>query len=152
MATERPGVIAGFKDFIVRGNVVDLAVAVVVGAAFTAVVNAVAIDFIGSLIALVGGVPNLDGVGPTVNGTTILIGPVLTALVNFLVVAAVVYFLVVVPLNRLKALRDADELEQPEQAPALPADVALLREIRDLLRDGAARDRPAPPDGAGRTG
>ncbi len=144
MATERSGVIAGFRDFIVRGNVVDLAVAVVLGAAFTAIVNAFAIDFVGSLIAAVGGVPDLDGVGPTVNGTRILIGPVLTAAINFLIVAAVVYFLVVVPLNRIKALRDADEPGQPVDAPPVPADVALLTEIRDLLRDGAATDRQAP--------
>lgn len=144
MATERSGIIAGFRDFIVRGNVVDLAVAVVLGAAFTAIVNAFAIDFVGSLIAAVGGVPDLDGVGWKVNGTQILIGPVLTATVNFLIVAAVVYFLVVVPINRIKALRD-DEPGQPVDAPPVPADVALLTEIRDLLRDGAASSRRAPP-------
>lgn len=137
MAAEKPGVIAGFKDFILRGNVVDLAIAVVVGAAFTAVVNAFANDFIGSLIAALGGQPNLDSVGFTLNGTPIKIGSVLTALVNFLIVAAVVYFLIVVPVNKLLAMRATGE--EPQVA-AASEDVLLLQEIRDLLREGA---RPA---------
>ncbi len=142
MSSDRPGAIAGFKSFVLRGNVVDLAVAVVVGAAFTAIVNAVAMDLIGSVIAAVGGAPDLDGVGFALNGTQILVGPVLTAIVNFVIVAAVVYFLVVVPVNRLAHLQDPD----PVQAvPTEPADVALLREIRDLLREQGAADRPAPP-------
>lgn len=135
--TKRPGVIAGFRDFILRGNVVDLAIAVVVGAAFSAVVNAVAEDFIGSLIAAVGGVPDLDGVGFDLDGTRIRVGTVLTALVNFLIVAAVVYFLVLVPVNRLLEVRRAGQ--EPEVA-APSEEVALLQEIRDLLREGA---RPA---------
>ena len=135
--TKRPGVIAGFRDFILRGNVVDLAVAVVIGAAFSGVVDAVAEDLIGSLIAAVGGVPDLGGVGFELNGTTIEVGTVLTALVNFLIVAAVVYFLVLVPVNRLLEMRRAG---QEHEVVATPEDVALLQEIRDLLRDGA---RPA---------
>lgn len=117
----------GFKDFLLRGNVVDLAVAVVVGASFGAVVSAFADDFIGGLIAAVGGVPDVGDVGwgPVVIGTTI------TALINFVIVAAVVYVAVVVPVNRLMERRRRGE--EPEvQAP--PEDVLLLREIRDLLR------------------
>lgn len=147
MAADKPGVIAGFKDFVLRGNVVDLAIAVVVGAAFTAVVNAFANDFIGSLIAAIGGQADLDGVGFTLNGTPIKVGTVLTALVNFLIVAAVVYFLIVVPVGRLMAMRKTGE--EPELA-APSEDILLLQEIRDLLRDGA---RPAGgPGGPGSVG
>lgn len=144
MAADEPGLITGFKNFVLRGNVVDLAVAVVVGAAFTAVVNAFANDFIGSLIAALGGQANLDSVGFTLNGTPIKVGTVLTALVNFLIVAAVVYFLIVVPVNKLLAMRATGE--EPEIA-APSEEVLLLQEIRDLLRDGA---RPA--DGASSPG
>ena len=122
--------IKGFRDFLMRGNVLDLAVAVVVGAAFTTVVNAFAKDFIGSLIGKVVQKPNLDAVQPG----GINIGTTLTALINFLIVAAVVYFLIVVPVNRLQRLRRRKDEEEP--AP-VPEDIALLKEIRDLL---AARE------------
>ncbi len=126
--------IKGFRDFILRGNVVDLAIAVVIGAAFGAVVGAFATDFIGSLIAAVGGVPNLDDVGPVVNGTQINIGTTLTALLNFVIVAAVIYVALVVPMNRLMLMRKRGELEEVQ---ATPEDVALLQEIRDLLKGQA---------------
>ena len=123
--------LTGFRDFIMRGNVVDLAVAVVIGTAFGAVVTAFATDFIGSLIAAAGGVPELDAVGPTVNDTLINIGSTIGALINFVIVAFVVYFVVVVPVQRLMERRKRGE--EPE-AVATPEDIALLQEIRDLLR------------------
>jgi len=128
----------GFKDFILRGNVIDLAVAVAVGAAFTGVVNALAVDLFGSVIAAVGGKPDLTKVGFVANGTTILVGPLLAALLNFVIVSAVLYFFVVVPVNHLLERRATGE--EPE-AKATPEDVALLREIRDLLR----AQQVAPP-------
>lgn len=124
----------GFKDFILRGNVVDLAIAVVIGAAFGLVVGAFATDFIGSLIAAVGGVPSLADVGPTVNGTKIIMGTTLTALLNFLIVAAVIYFAIVVPMNKLMLMRRRGEVEEVQ---ATPEDIALLQEIRDLLKGQA---------------
>ena len=125
----------GFKDFILRGNVIDLAIAVAVGAAFTRVINALAIDLFGSLIAALGGQPDLSEVGPIINGQRVEVGPLLAALLNFLIVSAILYFFVVVPLNHLLERRAEGE-EAEGGAPA--EDVALLREIRDLLQAQAA--------------
>jgi large conductance mechanosensitive channel len=126
-------VLKGFRDFLLRGNVIDLAVAVVIGTAFTNVVNAFAKDFIGSIIGKFGDQPNFDAFAPG----DIKIGSTITALISFLIVAAVVYFVVVVPVNRINALRR--RTEEAESAP-VPEDVALLTEIRDLLaaREGRA--------------
>jgi large conductance mechanosensitive channel len=127
---EENPMLKGFRDFLMRGNVVDLAVAVVVGAAFTGVVNAFAKDLIGSLLGMIGGNPNFDSV--TIG--EIKIGSTITALINFLIVAAVIYFLIVVPMNKIMSLRRG----APEDTtPPVAADIALLTEIRDLL---AARD------------
>lgn len=124
--------IQGFKTFILRGNVIDLAVAVVIGAAFTTVVTSVTNNIINPLIAAVGG-SNVHGLGfQLVAGnpkTVIDLGAVISALINFVIVAAVVYFLVVLPMNMLA------ERRKRGQEPAEPAaDIVLLQEIRDLLR------------------
>jgi large conductance mechanosensitive channel len=122
----------GFREFVLRGNVIDLAVAVVIGAAFTLVVNAVVQWLITPLIAAIFGKPNLDDVMTfTINGAEFSIGGVLTALINFLLVAIAVYFVLIVPMNRLREMRASGQ-EEPE-APA--EDILLLQEIRDLLRD-----------------
>jgi large conductance mechanosensitive channel len=128
----------GFKEFIVRGNVIDLAVAVVIGAAFTTVVNALVDGFINPLIAAVFGEPNLSDVAAfEINGAQFSIGLILDALLNFVLVAAAIYFLVVLPINRLNERRRAGGVEPAEEA--APSDEALLlTEIRDLLRDGYA--------------
>jgi large conductance mechanosensitive channel len=119
----------GFRDFLMRGNVVDLAVAVVVGGAFGKVVEAFATDFIGSILGKFGGTPDFNTVAPG----GIKIGSTITALIYFVIVAAVVYFMAVVPMNRLATMRRRPATE-PEAA-AVPEDVALLAEIRDLLAD-----------------
>ena len=116
----------GFKDFLMRGNVVDLAVAVVIGAAFGTVVKAFA-DVIMSLIGKIGGESNFDLWRPG----DVPLGAFLTALVAFLMVAAAIYFVVVMPLNKL-AERRAMGIEPETQAPSEA--VALLTEIRDALR------------------
>jgi large conductance mechanosensitive channel len=121
----------GFKEFLMRGNVVELAVAVVLAVAFNDVISAFASDFIGGLIGAVGGVPNFGDAGPTLNGSKVIIGSTINALINFLIVAAVVYFVVVLPMNKL-AERRRRGLEPEPEAPA--EDIALLQEIRDLLR------------------
>lgn len=120
----------GFRDFIMRGNVVDLAVAVVIGAAFTSVVKAFTDWIISPLISAVFGEPNLDNVMTfTINGANFSIGAVLTALINFLIVAATVYFVVVVPMNKAQArFAKAEE-------PAGPSEIDLLTDIRDSLRN-----------------
>jgi large conductance mechanosensitive channel len=125
-------VVKGFKDFLLRGNVVDLAVAVIIGTAFGLVVTAFTTGFIGGLIGAIGGSPDFGDAGFTVNGSKIVIGSTINALINFVIVAAVVYFFVVVPVNRLMERRKRGE--EPEvEAPS--EDIVLLQEIRDLLRD-----------------
>ena len=123
--------IKGFKDFVLRGNVVDLAVAVVVGTAFGLVVTAFSKDFIGGIIGAIGGSPDFGRAGFTVNDSPIIIGSTINALINFVIVAGAVYFFVVVPVNHLMERRKSGE--EPEvQAPS--EDTVLLQEIRDLLR------------------
>src|SRR5664279_6581916 len=115
----------GFKDFLLRGNVVDLAVAVVVGVAFGGVVTAFAKDFIGGIIGAIGGSPDFGRAGFTVNNSDIILGSTINALINFVIVAAAVYFFVVVPVNRLMARRKSGqepEVESPSE------DIVLLQE------------------------
>ncbi|HYY89417.1 MAG TPA: large conductance mechanosensitive channel protein MscL [Chloroflexota bacterium] len=94
---------SGFKKFLLRGNVVDLAVAVVIGAAFGAVVQALVKDLITPIIGAFGGVPDFSGLFFTVNGSRFLIGDLINALLSFIVVALVVYYFVVLPMSRLMA-------------------------------------------------
>ena len=125
--------IKGFKDFILRGNVVDLAVAVVIGAAFGSIVAAFTQRILQPLINAVTP-PESPGFGiqivPGKESTYIDVASLITATLNFVIVAAVVYFLIVLPLNSLKERRKRGE----EAGPAEPTDVELLIEIRDLLR------------------
>jgi len=95
--------LSGFKQFILRGNVLDLAVAVVMGAAFTSVVTAFVKDLLTPLIAAVAGKPDFSAIGLTVNGSRLLIGDFLNAVIAFVMVAAAVYFFVVLPVNSLIA-------------------------------------------------
>lgn len=126
----------GFKDFIMRGNVIDLAVAVVIGAAFTLVVNALVNGLINPLIAAIFGQPDLTHVGEfTINGADFSLGLVLDAVVNFLLVAAAVYFVLVMPMNKLKERAARGEEEMPEE---IAEEITLLREIRDSLLERQA--------------
>jgi len=99
----------GFRDFIMRGNVVDLAVAVVIGAAFGAVIAAFVKDLITPLIAALIGKPDFSALGVTINGSRLLLGDFLNALIAFVLVAAAVYFFVVAPVNALVARRKRGE-------------------------------------------
>jgi large conductance mechanosensitive channel len=125
-------VIKGFKDFILRGNVIDLAVAVVIGAAFATIVTAFTDNIIRPLVNSVTP-PEAPGLGFSVvsgkESTYIDIAAVITATVNFLIVAAVVYVAIVLPVNAIKERRARGE----EAGPAEPTQVELLMEIRDLL-------------------
>ncbi len=128
----------GFREFVMRGNVIDLAVAVVIGTAFKPVVDTVVGGLITPIIAAIGGKPNLDNMGLfTINGAQFAIGPIFTQAINFVIVAAAVYFVVILPMNKLLELRKRGEVPAPE-APA--EDVLLLQEIRDLLRARNAQD------------
>lgn len=130
--------IKGFKDFILRGNVIDLAVAVVIGVAFAAVVTAFTASIIEPLINVIGPTGG-DGLGITLvtgkESTYLDFSAVISATINFLIVASVVYFVVVAPLNTLKERRSSGA----EPGPAEPTDVELLAEIRDLLAAQARR-------------
>jgi large conductance mechanosensitive channel len=119
----------GFKDFLLRGNVVELAVAVVVGTAFTALVTAFTTSFLEPLIGLIGGGGVKGGIA-TVNGQEFTWGAFINAVITFVLTAAVVYFIVVVPMKALIERRKRGE----EPGPAEPTQVELLLEIRDLLR------------------
>ncbi len=93
----------GFREFITRGNLLELAIAVVIGTAFTAVVTALVADLITPLIAAIAGKPNFSALKFTVNHSTFLYGSFINALLSFLIIAAVVYFLIVAPMARLTA-------------------------------------------------
>jgi large conductance mechanosensitive channel len=92
-----------FRQFILRGNLVDLATAVVIGAAFTAVVNALVKDLVTPLIAAIGGKPNFDALAFRINGSRFAYGDFLNELLTFVIVAAVVFFFVIKPVNTLLA-------------------------------------------------
>jgi large conductance mechanosensitive channel len=119
----------GFKDFLLRGNIVDLAVAVVIGTAFTALVTTFAESFIYPLIGLVGG-GGPAGMSLEVDGQYFTFGAFITALITFAITAAVVYFFVVVPMKTVQERLARGKEEAPVAA---PEDIQLLREIRDSL-------------------
>ena len=127
----------GFKDFIMRGNVIDLAVGVVIGSAFTAIVTAFSDNLINPLINSVGGVDfSLLGfnVIPDNDATFMDFGALLTAIINFLLIAAVVYFLIVAPMNKLDEQQKRRKGIDPDAVD--PTEQELLTEIRDLLAEG----------------
>ncbi len=130
--------IKGFKEFILRGNVIDLAVAVVIGAAFTVIVNSIVAGLIDPLIALIFQADSLDSVVWTVTGLTgnevsFAFGAILGAIINFLAVAVVVYFVFVYPMNRVKERAAAKAGIVEEEASELPTEQELLLQIRDLI-------------------
>src|SRR6185437_9266673 len=118
----------GFREFIARGNVIDLATAVIVGAAFTAVVTAFTDHVVQPLVSRIGATPNSD-YGflriPLGDNIAIDFNAVISALINFVIVAAVIYFIIVIPYKKLKELDTKVEEEETQ--------LTLLTEIRDLL-------------------
>jgi large conductance mechanosensitive channel len=147
-------VLNGFKEFVLRGNAIDLAVGVVIGTAFSAIITSVVNGLINPLVAAIFGQPDLTGVGNfEINEAQFSLGLILDALFKFLCVAIALYFFIVLPMNHLAARRKRDV--EPE--PAAPAeDVRVLQEIRDLLvaqstgpggpaASGPAAGGPTPP-------
>ncbi|MCM2427956.1 large conductance mechanosensitive channel protein MscL [Streptomyces sp. SID13666] len=146
MSDEKTGVLGGFKEFLMRGNVIDLAVAVVIGAAFTSVVSSVVKGVINPLVGAFGtkdlehyrsclkGPCVVNDAGDAVSGIPILWGSVLSAVLTFVITAAVVYFLMVLPMSRYLAKKAARARQEAVvHAEAEAAEVALLREIRDVM-------------------
>jgi len=124
--------IKGFKEFIMKGNVVDLAVGIAIGVAFTTLVAAFGTYFVNPIVAVAGG-DNARGFGfeITNESTFVNIGAIINALIVFAVTMAVIYFAIVVPMEKMQSLRKRGDEEEPE---APPEEVALLREIRDALQ------------------
>ncbi len=105
-----------FKKFILRGNVVDLAVAVVIGAAFGAVVTALVRDFVTPFIAAIGGQPDFSGLSFTINNSKFMYGDFINALVSFLIIATVVFFFIVQPINKLMShMSPEDDIDSPAE-------------------------------------
>jgi len=135
-------VLKGFKDFLLRGNIIDLAVAVVIGTAFTALVASFSTNLISPLIARLGGGGPGDGLYVKLGDseeTWLKVGDFLASVITFLITAAVVYFLVVVPVRKVMERLMPEEGE----AQAIDEQTVLLRDIRDLLAAGG------PPTGGG---
>ncbi|MFF3938937.1 large conductance mechanosensitive channel protein MscL [Streptomyces phaeofaciens] len=143
---KEPGILQGFKAFLMRGNVVDLAVAVVIGAAFTNIVNSVVKGIINPLVGAIG-TKNLDGYssclkdpckvaadGTVVSGVPILWGTVLSATLTFVITAAVVYFLMVLPMSKYLAKQEARrKSKEGTQEIIEVTELEVLKEIRDAL-------------------
>lgn len=143
LSEQKQGALAGFKEFLMRGNVVELAVAVVIGAAFTKIVNAFVEGMINPVVGALGpkdleryqsclkGTCQLDATSGEVDGILIKWGVVLSAAITFLITAAVVYFLMILPMSRYKAR--LDQRKPVVVTEAGPSEVQLLTEIRDAL-------------------
>lgn len=131
----------GFKDFILKGNVVDLAVAVVIGVAFGAIVTALVADLITPLIAAIGGKPDFSSLYFTVNNSRFLYGQFLNALISFLIIAAVVYFFIVMPMNKLLEKmksgkeKEATEIPCPECLSLIPREAKKCKYCTSVIKN-----------------
>lgn len=133
----------GFRDFILRGNVVDLAVAVIIGAAFTGIVNAMVADIINPLIAATVGQPNLTFITFHVGKGEFKIGDFLDHAISFLIIASVVYFLIVLPMNwLLKKIKEGTA--EPAAAPTTKKCPECLSDIPIEARRCAHCTQPVP--------
>ena len=136
------GPIKGFKKFISRGSMIDMAVGVVMGSAVTTVVNSIVNHLISPLIGMIGGVPDMSGVLTiTFNGATISFGAILNAIINFLLIGVAVYLCIVLPINKLRDMGANEEAENTEPTTEEQT-LAVLQEIRDELK----RTQPAGAD------
>jgi len=150
--------LGGFRKFLLRGNVVDLAVGVVIGVAFSNVVQAVVKDLITPLIGIFGGEPNLSSWAIPIAGQNLLIGDIVNALISFVLIAAVVYFLVVLPVTKLMDRykpepKPAPTKECPECLSSIPQEARRCRECGAQLAApseavAAAMRQVAAPSGA----
>ena len=115
----------GFKKFLLRGNLVDLAVAVVIGLAFAAVVTALVADLITPLIAAIGGKPNFSNLTFTVNHSKFFYGKFLNAAISFVIISAVIYFLVVIPVTKVMAMTAKEEVASEKDCPECLSKIPL---------------------------
>jgi large conductance mechanosensitive channel len=131
--------IKGFKEFLLRGNVIDLAVAVVIGAAFGAVVTALVADIFTPLIGAIAGQHDFSSLSFRINKSEFKYGDLINKIVSFLLIAAAIYFFVVVPIKKMTELRERRQAagQEPDEASPVSDELAVLSEIRDLLRQRA---------------
>ena len=141
----------GFRKFIMRGNVIDLAVAVVIGAAFTLVINSLVADIINPILAAIVGKPDFSDLTITVRDATITYGNFITAVINFLLVAGAIYFLVVKPMNMMmerqergKGTADPDTKQCPECLSVIPVAATRCAFCGVSLAGKASPDASAP--------
>lgn len=144
----------GFKDFIMRGNVIELATGVIIGAAFTAIVTSLTDNLIQPIVNTLGGGGDVEGLAWRLKSgdasTTIDLGAIITAVINFLIIAAVVYFVIVMPINRMAAASARRKAQDsPETVDVTEAE--LLTEIRDLLATQNRADSPSSTNSTGFT-
>ena len=122
-----------FKEFISKGNVMDMAVGIIIGGAFTAIVNALVEFILMPIIGIISGGKSLADMSVTVGNAAIGYGAFLQAIIDFLLIALVLFF-IIKGLNKAKALAEKEKEEAPAEPEPVPADVELLTEIRDLLK------------------
>jgi large conductance mechanosensitive channel len=139
------GLLQGFKNFILRGNVVDLSVGIVIGAAFTALVESFTTAFINPLLLLFGATKERPGGGFHIGSVLFPVNTFVNGVITFLITAAVLYFLVVTPMNKLAERRKKGVEPEPE-GPS--EEVLLLREIRDALKAGSGVPSSRRPTGS----
>ncbi len=131
------------RSFLMRGNIVELAIAVVIGAAFGALVTSLVANLITPIIAAIIGKPDFSNLTFTINGSVFRYGSFINALISFVSIAAAVFFFVVKPIDAMQKARGIEKAEDGRSDEAV-----LLEEIRDLLANGTASAGPTGPTGA----
>ena len=141
----------GFRQFLLRGNLIDLAVAVVIGVAFNTVVQALIADIITPLIAAIGGKPNFASLSFTVNKSHFLYGSFINAVLSFAIIAAVIYYLVVTPSTRITAIatrnKEATERDCPECLQSIPVNASRCMYCTSEVPPVGQQPAPAAPGG-----
>ena len=122
-----------FKEFIAKGNVMTMAVGIIIGGAFTAIINSVVADVISPIIGLILGGTDFSALSFGIGDAQIMIGNLINAIITFLITAVVLFF-IIKAFNKFDDLKKKEEEPAPEEEPAVPEDIQLLTEIRDLLK------------------
>ena len=122
-----------FKEFIAKGNVMTMAVGIIIGGAFTAIINSLVADVISPIIGLILGGTDFSEVSFGIGGAQIMLGNFINAIITFILTAIVLFF-IIKAFNKFDEMKKIEEEPAPEEEPAVPEDIQLLSEIRDLLK------------------